>query len=337
MIGTAAVILFAAVPLVMDAFFGWIAYRQIRALRYDTTTGVVTASTVKEHESTDRRGGSQHTSSAAVTYQYPVAGKAYSGDRLRYAQGSSDDDSAWQIVREYPVGRRVPVYYCPEDPADSLLHPGLEGFDLFIAMFLLPFNLVPAGVFALVVSRTWGCCVGYHQSGVKTWDDGFMVRVRLPRATPLCIAFLATGIVAFLAIFPVVFFCGGFHPSKSVMYCVWPLVVGSFPLGYVVATWRQSRGGCDLVIDTTAGKVLLPRTFGRMCRVQVPLHELTSIEVRDANPPGARGGLCYSDCPTLVFTGADGINRAEKLAQWADPRRAEALVAWLRQRLKMDG
>ena len=45
-IGTVVVILFATAPLVMDAFFGWIAYRQVRSLRYEMTTGVVTASAV---------------------------------------------------------------------------------------------------------------------------------------------------------------------------------------------------------------------------------------------------------------------------------------------------
>jgi hypothetical protein len=330
------IILLAAAPLVMDAFFGWSAYRQVRALGYDTTTGVVTASAVKEHESTGSRGP-RHTYGAAVKYRYFVAGKAYSGNRVRYAQGSSNDDSAWRAVHEYPVGKQVPVYYCPEDPADSLLHPGLEGFDLFIGMFLLPFNLFPVFVFAQVVSRIWGRCFGYWGAGAKVWDDGSVVRVRLPRVAPLFLAFFATGIVAFLAVFPVGFFCGGFHPSKSLMYCVWPLVLGSFPLGYVVAARRQSRGGCNLVIDTAAGKVLLPSTFGRKSRDPLPLDEVTSIEVRDANPPGASGGLCYSACLTLVFTAADGTSTAEKLTQWADPGRAESLAAWLRQRLKVEG
>ena len=334
-IGTVVVILLATAPLVMDAFFGGIAYRQVRSLRYETTTGVVTASAVQEHESTDL-GGPRHTYSAAVKYHYFVAGKAYSGDRYRYVQGSSSDDSAWQVVGEYPVGKRVPVYYCPEDPADSLLHPGLEGFDLFVAMFLLPFNLLPIGVFALVVADLGPLCrvspggrqdVGRRPRGAGAAAAGGAARRCLPR-------YGDRGVSRHL---PGRFFLRRIPSAKvgdvlRLAHCRWQFSVGL--RGHrVVAEPGWVRSG-----DRHRGREGFASTDLReKCRVQLPLHELTSIEVRDAEPRRMRGGLCYSDCPTLVFTGADGISRAEKLAQWADPRRAESLAAWLRQRLKVEG
>ena len=62
-----------------------------------------------------------------VKYRYTVAGKTYSGNRYRFGEIYSSDGIGYQIVAEHPAGKRVTVYYNPDDPADALLRPGLEG------------------------------------------------------------------------------------------------------------------------------------------------------------------------------------------------------------------
>jgi hypothetical protein len=233
------------------------------------------------------------------------------------------------------VGEKVAVYYNPANPADSLLRPGLEGFDLFMAMCLLPFNVLPLGILAAAGRRIWGRCFGYSAAGAKLWDDGFVVRVRLPPAPAMFFAFLAAGVLAFIAIFPIVFFYGGVQPPKWLMYRVWPVVLGGAALVYFATKWKQSRGGYDLVIDATAGKVVLPRSAMRKLNLVMPLHELTSIEVHNVGLPGSRGGPFAGYYPTAIFTDTNGIRRPEALVTWGDPRRAEALTAWLRHWLKL--
>jgi len=327
-------IVFSIVTLAIDSSIILPAYWQVRALNFLTTAGVITSSRLEEQESRDRDGAPTHIYSAVVKYQYFVAGKAYSGDRYRY--GLFDFTSAHWIVSEHPAGKKVGVYYNPSNPADSLLRPGLEGSDLFGAMFVAPFNLVPLGILVLIGRRTWSRCFGYRGAGTKVRDDGFIVRVRLPPVPPSFYAAVAAGMLAFFGLFPLLFFYGG-PPPISVMYHVWPVILVSVPVVYVLAAWIQSRGAYDLAIDAIAGTVSLPCTRGRKRKVLLPLHEITAVEVRAVELPGSHGGFLSGYVPTLVLTDADGTSRAKALVQWNDPRRAEALAAWLRQRLRIDG
>ena len=340
-IGLAGILLFVGIlwstlALAADGYIAWSAYWQIRAVDYATTSGVITRSAVEEHHGT-RNGTPTTYYTANIKYSYSVAGTTYTGDRYRYGEGLANDGMAHRIIGENPVGKRVTVYYHLGNPADSLLHPGLEGFDLFVGMCLLPFNLVPLGILAMAGRRLWSRCFGYRAAGAQMWDDGFVVRVRLPSVPPINFAALTAGALAFLAMFPILFYYGGLHPPKSLMYRVWPVVLGGATLAYAAAVWRLSRGGFDLVIDTTAGRITLPRTTVRKFKIMRSLRGLTSIEVRTVGLPGSRGGMLAGYCPTAVFTDANGIRKAETLVQWGDPRRAEALAAWLRQRLNVAG
>jgi hypothetical protein len=327
---------FSIVTLALDGSIILAAYWQVRALKFLTTTGVIISSRLEEQESRGRDGFSTHTYSAVVKYQYFVAGKAYSGDRYRYGL-FFNGTSAQQIVNEHPAGKKVGVYYNPKNPADSLLRPGLEGADLFGTMFLLPFNLIPLGILALIGRRTWSRCFGYRGAGTKVWDDGLVVRVRLPPVPPSFYAAVAAGMLAFFGLFPLLIFYGGPYAPISVMYHVWAVILVSVPVVYVLAACIQSRGAYDLAIDAIAGTVSLPCTRGRKRKVLMPLQEITSVEVRAVELPGSHGGFLSGYIPTLVLTDADGTSRAKVLVQWNDPRRAEALAAWLRQRLKCGG
>ena len=190
------------------------------------TSGTVISSVVEQHESSGSHGVT-YTYSPNIKYRYRIAGKEHIGDCYRHGQGASSDDSACKIVSEHPVGKEVAVYFNPVDPADSLLQPGLDGSDLFMAMFMLPFNLVGLGILALAGRMAWRRCVGYRGIGAKVWDDGIVVRVHLPLGPPIVAAALVVGMLAFCAIFPVAFLFGGSHPSKSLMYHVWTLILAS--------------------------------------------------------------------------------------------------------------
>ena len=275
---TLFLVVFSIVTLALDSSIILPAYWQVCALKFLTTTGVITSSRLEEQETRDRDGFPTHTYSAVVGYQYFVAGKAYSGDRYRYGL-FFDGTSAQQIVSEHPAGKKVGVYYNPSNPADSLLRPGLEGADLFGAMFVAPFNLIPLGILAWIGRRTWSRCFGYQGAGTKAWDDGFVVRVRLPLAPPSFYAAVAAGMLAFFGLFPLLIFYGGPYAPISVMYRVWAVILVSVPVVYGLAAWIQSRGAYDLAIDAIAGTVSLPCTRGRKRKVLLPLHEITAVEV----------------------------------------------------------
>ena len=80
-----------------------------------------------------------------IEYDYVVAGRPYTGNRYRYGTiGHTSHASVERIVRRYSPGHQTKVYYNPADPADSLLQPGLDGSDLWLVLFLAPWNLMAA-------------------------------------------------------------------------------------------------------------------------------------------------------------------------------------------------
>lgn len=58
---------------------------------------------------------------ADITYEFIV-----NGEKIRGFQISSKDfnKSSEELLREYPKGKKVTVYYDPDDPVNSYLEPG---------------------------------------------------------------------------------------------------------------------------------------------------------------------------------------------------------------------
>ena len=70
-----------------------------------------------------------------VRYRYTVEGQTYTGDRLRAAPVSAGSrNGAERMLAAYPQGAVVRVYYNPQNPAESVLEPGVaRSFWFFLA------------------------------------------------------------------------------------------------------------------------------------------------------------------------------------------------------------
>jgi hypothetical protein len=115
--------------LTVDGIIGWGIFWQMQAERWPTARGVITESKVV----TSQGGGSDGSSTsytANLRYTYTLAGVGYTGNRLDFWGDDGSDYTARQIVESHPIGREVVVYYHPDRPANSVLHPG--EFDLDI-------------------------------------------------------------------------------------------------------------------------------------------------------------------------------------------------------------
>src|SRR5262249_59775567 len=66
-----------------------------------------------------------------IFYDYTVNGVAHQGDRVSFEDGDGmrilpkKDAAAW-VDRNYPIGKRLPVYYDPTNPGLPVLQPGAE-------------------------------------------------------------------------------------------------------------------------------------------------------------------------------------------------------------------
>lgn len=318
----------SGMTLAFDGFIAWGAWRQFRALTYSTATGRITHSEVEESGGEDGP-----TYRPNLKYKYHVADREYQGSQYRYGQWSSGDRNAQRIAIEYPVGREVVVYHNPNNPSDAVLIVGMEGCDLFLAMFILPFNLVMLGTWIAAGASVYQRLARPPAGGVKIWDDGFRVRLRLSLIRPLYVGATAAGGLAFAGVF-IVGFAFGFNPSMPIMLSTWGLILGGGAGTYLYQHGKLSRGHFDLVIDDIAQTLSLPRTKDRQTETVVPIRCITSVEVQQIEKRTSDGNV-HSYVPVLVFADETGPVRREKLIEWWDQARAEELAAWLRERLRI--
>lgn len=59
-----------------------------------------------------------------IIYEYVVDDQLYRNDVVRFDQGELSTESKQLLVSTYPVGRRVEVFYDPDDPGQSVLVRG---------------------------------------------------------------------------------------------------------------------------------------------------------------------------------------------------------------------
>jgi hypothetical protein len=317
-------LIWSIVTLIFDVNWGWSVIRQFQALDYPTVSGRVTRSEIETHRS--RRS---NTYSPKIKYTYRVNGKEFTGDRYRYGQMSSNDGRARRIVAEHPVGRQIDVHYAAADPADSVLLTGLEGADLFMPMFMTPFNLIILSIWYVPFSK-----FGRRGSGVgnaKLLDDGYESRLRLVEFGPIVVGATVAGVIAFLGTFIIGFGFGG-NPELPVMYIAWSVILGGGVLSYGWHHRKIADGRFDLVIDNLGRRLTLPRTQGRKDAVVVDADHIVSVEVEQLSKRGSKGSTYYVYAPTLVVAESKDAVRREKLVEWSDEARANELADWLRER-----
>ncbi len=77
-----------------------------------------------------RTSGGGPTRHLQLTYTYSVKDKRYKGKLIRYGSFSPDPD---EMVKRYPKGRAVTVYYDPRDPKNAVLERGVP-LSIFIVL-----------------------------------------------------------------------------------------------------------------------------------------------------------------------------------------------------------
>ena len=89
--------------------------------------GEILNSNIKQHDKTDGSQSGGATYSAEVKYEYKVEDQSYIGTRTRFGEVQYGDSSiSDRIVKEYPVGRKTDIAYCPYKTSLAVLEPGLH-------------------------------------------------------------------------------------------------------------------------------------------------------------------------------------------------------------------
>ena len=130
----------------------WTLLRSLRCEHWPTTEGVIESAEMGTHSGSD----DGDTYSANITYNYHVADIRYEGTRLAFGAMSASSEYARGILARYPVGKKVPVHYAPNNPELAVLETGIHGgtwigfgvgtvFVLFGWMFLQQFSSANRG------------------------------------------------------------------------------------------------------------------------------------------------------------------------------------------------
>jgi hypothetical protein len=300
--------------------------RQHLALNYAKVRGRIIQSKVGEGGSI-RRG-------IELEYAYVVSGIHYTGHRFRY-----DDHNAtfeWDVtVDGFPRRSFETVYYNPNNPADAVLMPGIEGNDCLLLLFALPLNIMTGVLWRALVGRWRDVYRVPPVGGVRVFKQPGVTRVAMGEISAAGAAVYSTGAAAFLGVFPAVV-GGGFDPSLRMMGIIWAFVVLA---GVAAFIWRASsirRGFYDLRNDDAAQTVTLPQIAGRDRLVSIPRRELRGVAIQRRISKGP-SGLRFSYLPALVQGGLNPTVQSIKLVTWGwSEKRAEAFSRWLSRELGVE-
>ena len=129
------------------SFFG---VRQLMRAQASTTwptvTGVVMISELGKQMGNERDEST--TYSADISYDYVANDRSYVNGAISFdGVISSDPSTARRLLKRYPVGKQVTVYYNPADPQDAVLEPGPTAGSWFLPSFGGSFVVVGIAVF----------------------------------------------------------------------------------------------------------------------------------------------------------------------------------------------
>jgi hypothetical protein len=320
-IGVVFVLFWSGITFTADFFVGRDIARQCATYGFAATEGTITKSEV-----TTRHGAKGSTNHRwDLNYTYLVCDQRLQGTRYRF-QSSDDRGDAPKLSERFPVGSRPTVYYDAADPSRAVLLRGLEGRDLFIPLFLMPFNLIALVGWSVIFAVCFRRNVHFDTGGVRVRDDGLELRAFVPDHSALFVFGAAIFGTCFVMIF-VVGFITGFEPSLALMIGVWGLV-------FAVAIWfalprflRERRGQSDLVIDRFGKRLTLPITHGRKEQVEVPFATLVSTKVKEVRTKGSKGRTNFS---YHVMLSAQNVGKDQCVWQSTDAEKAERFATWLK-------
>jgi hypothetical protein len=306
------------------------AARQLAALRYPRVTGQITHSAVHSESGSDG-----DTYRAQLKYTYSVNGVRYDGDTHRYGAMSSNDGNAARIVKEHPVGKSVMVHYNPSSPGDAILKPGLEGMDLFMPMFLMPFNVVMlcGGWFGWHWLRRSKQVTPFAGFAVTRQEDRLRVCLSDPR---LGVAAVAAGGVSFILVF-VVGFSTGFNPPMWLMIAAWGLIGAATVAGYRRDHWKVGSAPRELVLDTFGDRLELFRKSRLVPAIVVAGAAVRDVDIKTIETKDSEGDIQRKYEAALIHAGPDGEDVRELLGSWSEEAKAKTLAHGLREWLKRSG
>ena len=116
---------------------------------WPSAQGTIVYSGVHDFTTRDSNHRTKTSYSPKISYRYRVGRREYTSERFHFGVGESGGsrESAQKVIAGYPSGKKVQVYYNPEDPRYGVLYVGFRWSSLLTVFGGLIFFAV--GVFCL--------------------------------------------------------------------------------------------------------------------------------------------------------------------------------------------
>lgn len=309
------------ITLAFDGIIGYGIYHQIRSIGFEKMDGRVLASRVETRTDSDGT-----TFRPIVQYEYTVNGQLFQNDVVRYGMAGSPGNYSREIVEQYPANQPALIYVNTSSPSESVLIRGIEGGDLFMLMFMTPFNLIMIGGWIFLVSSLISRPV--QPPGFPVSNNDHRVRVRLGRLPSLLFAAGIVFALTFVSIF-IVGFTWGYNASLNVMSVVWGIILTPALVVFCWSSMRNLSGRYDLVLDRVRQKVDLPIIGERKQVVTHSADEIAQTIVQPEKTTDAGGDLVIQHVVLFEFNNAK--TRPARLVECDDKEMADGLADWLNQ------
>ena len=293
------------------------------ARRFVAGDGVVIASKVKTHEGDSDSGP---TYEALVKYQYEVSSRQYTSSRYAYGMASSSNrQEAQRIVAAHPPGRKIKVWYDPEDPAESVLQLAVPTINYFLLLFLQPFVMVGAGLIGYTIwipiararaqrfmdqpDPLFGDIPGWGSARQDV--RGTTIH---PQRNPLRVLYgfvAGYGATCFVSIFVIAFLLEGFEGgSPKPIFTAFYIACGVGVAAMLLALVRPA-GKAVLTIDASLGQLTLTSPKRDLT---VPFDDIDKWTIRIvADPNGTKVNDTPLTRPLLSVVARDGQSHPIRL------------------------
>ena len=299
-------------------------FYQLRALGFYTTEGVIVSTKLEQHSDSE---GTSYT--PVVEFRYSVGRQEHVGRRINYSWIATSSQAARQVIEQYPAGRRVTVHYDPRRPDDSLLEPGLHSGQAFLALFLLPFNIIMAGCWLALWQSLRGSA-GRLPEGARATATPEGFELRLYRQSPLATAALAALIVSFAGVF-VAAFASAVVPLSLLVACAWAAISA----GSIWAYRRQYLRAVLLTVDKFRSVFTIQHASTARAVRTGAIQELRGVTIREHQKRDSDGDLTKKYSVALLRrTTSGGGRHCCLVAGWSE-QPARQLADWLTERLQL--
>ena len=118
----------------------------------------ITRAEIKVTEQTRTKSTKREYSyEAEIEYEFSINKSPVKGDRIKYGE-VTNKEIAERMVKKYPVGKQVKIYYDPSNPKKSVLEPGYSMGLLFLPLM---------GLVAMVAAILCGVAIWIFGTGIS--------------------------------------------------------------------------------------------------------------------------------------------------------------------------